>query len=40
MHRIARFPLPTIAILVFGLIGGSTASSSSPMTKQDAAKKI
>jgi hypothetical protein len=40
MHRIARFALPTIAILVFGVIGGSTASSSSPMTKQDAAKKI
>lgn len=40
MHRIARFAIPTIAIMVIGLIGGSAASSNSGMTKQEAAKKI
>lgn len=40
MHRIARFVLPTIAILVIGLVGGSAASPTAPFTKQDAAKKI
>ena len=40
MHRIARLAIPTIAILVFGLIGGSAASPNTGLTKQDAAKKI
>src|SRR5438093_11052833 len=40
MHRIARLAIPTIAILVFGLIGGSAASPNAGLNKQDAAKKI
>ena len=40
MHRISRFALPAIAVLLFGLIGGSAASPKPPFTKQDAAKKV
>src|SRR5439155_1585499 len=40
MHTIAWLTFPTIAILVFGLIGGSAASPNTGLTKQDAAKKI
>jgi hypothetical protein len=40
MHRIARFVLPTIVILLIGLIGGSAAAPTAPPNKQDAAKKI
>ena len=40
MHRIARLAIPTIAILVFGLIGGSAASPNAGLNKQDAAKRI
>jgi hypothetical protein len=40
MHRIARFVLPSIAILVIGLIGGSAASPTQPPTRQDIAKRI
>src|SRR5690349_9999602 len=40
MHRIARFVLPAIAVLVIGLIGGSAASPTQPPTRQDIAKKI
>ena len=40
MHRIARLAIPTIAILVFGLIGGSAATPNAGLNKQDAAKKI
>jgi hypothetical protein len=40
MHRIARFALPTIAILVIGLMGGPTASTKTLPTRQDIAKKI
>jgi len=40
MHRIVRFVLPSIVILLIGLVGGSAASPTSTLTKQDAAKKI
>ena len=40
MHRIARFVLPTIAILVIGLVGGSAASPTPAPTRQDVAKRI
>ena len=40
MHRIVRYALPSIVILLIGLIGGSAASPSTPPTKQDAAKTI
>ena len=40
MHRIARFVLPSIAILVIGLIGGSAASPTQPPSRQDIAKRI
>ena len=40
MHRLARFVLPAIAILIVGLIGGSAAAPTAPFTTQDAAKKI
>ena len=40
MHRIARFVLPSIAILIIGLIGGSAASPTPPPTRQEIAQKI
>ena len=40
MHRIARLVLPSIAILLIGVVGGAAAPSTTAKTKQDAAKKI
>jgi hypothetical protein len=40
MHRIARYVLPSVVILLIGLIGGSAASTTSPPSRQDIAKKI
>ena len=40
MHRIPRYAIVTLALLLFGLIGGSAASPSNGPTRQDLAKEI
>jgi hypothetical protein len=40
MHRLPRIAIIALALMVFGLIGGSAASPVTTHTKQEAAKKI